>query len=74
LTAGAWSGTLANARTGTAQLTDIKVEGQAVSFETSVNSPMGTIKLSVSGNVAGDALNGVCKTSFGNANFTGVRA
>jgi hypothetical protein len=72
--AGAWSGTMVGGRTGTSELTAIKVEGPAVSFETNVNSPMGSIKLSVSGNLTGDALNGVCKTSFGDANFTGVRA
>jgi hypothetical protein len=72
--AGTWSGSMVGGRTGTSELTGIKVEGQAVSFETNVNSPMGSIKLSMSGNVAGDALSGVCKTSFGDANFTGVRA
>ena len=72
--AGVWSGTMAGGRTGTSELSAVKVEGDSVSFETNVNSPMGSVKLSMSGNVSGDALSGVCKTSFGNANFSGVRA
>jgi len=71
---GAWSGTMVGGRTGTSELTAIKVDGGAVSFETNVNSPMGSLKLTMIGNVTGDALSGVCKTSFGDANFTGVRA
>jgi hypothetical protein len=71
---GSWTGTLAGGRTGTAELTAINVAGPTVTFETKVNSPMGAIQLSLSGTVTGDALNGVCKTSFGDANFSGVRA
>jgi hypothetical protein len=72
--AGVWSGAVVGPRIGTAPLTDIKVEGTTLSFDTNVNSPMGAIKLSLSGSLSGDALSGVCKTAFGNANFTGVRA
>jgi hypothetical protein len=72
--AGAWSGTVVGPRIGTAPLSDIKVDGTALSFDTNVNSPMGAIKLTLSGTVSGDALSGVCKTAFGNANFTAVRA
>lgn len=71
---GTWSGTMVGGRTGTAELSSVKVEGAAVSFEAKVNSPMGSVKLSMSGTVAGDAISGVCKTMFGNADFKGVRA
>lgn len=70
---GAWSGTMAGAR-GTTELVGVKVDGGTVSFETTVNGPMGSLKLNMSGTVDGNAIKGVCKTMFGNADFAGTRA
>jgi hypothetical protein len=72
--AGVWNGTLINERTGNSELSGLKVDGSAVSFETKVNSPMGSLKVTMNATVDGDAIAGVCKTTLGNANFTGKRA
>jgi len=72
--AGVWSGTMISDRTGTTDLTDLKVDGATVAFETKLSGPMGSLKLTMNGTVDGNAIAGVCKTSLGNANFTGVRA
>jgi hypothetical protein len=72
--AGVWSGTMVGDKTGTSELSSLKVDGTSVSFETKVNSPMGSLKLNMSGTVNGDAIAGVCKTMFGDADFKGARA
>jgi hypothetical protein len=65
---------MVGARIGTSELTALKVEGLAISCEAKVNSPMGPVNITMNGTVSGDAISGVCKTLFGNANFSGVRA
>lgn len=72
--AGVWSGTMTNAKTGASTLTNIQVEGDAVSFATSVSSPMGAIHATFRAAVAGDTVKGTCKTKFGDMAFAGVRA
>ncbi len=72
--AGAWSGTMVAEKTGASELSALKVDGATVSFETKVSSPMGPLKLDMSGTVQGDTLTGVCKTMLGNANFSAMRA
>jgi hypothetical protein len=72
--AGAWNGTLINERTGNSELSGLKVDGDTVSFDTKVNSPMGSLKVTMNATVQGDAITGVCKTMLGNANFAGQRA
>src|SRR5262245_22032120 len=71
---GNWTGTLSGHRIGTAGLTAINVAGSSVTCESKVNTPMGVVQLALQGTVEGDSLSGVCKTTFGNANFTGVRS
>jgi hypothetical protein len=70
---GGWVGTM-DAQTGRAELTQIKVNGDDVAFETRINSPMGAIHLTFQGVVSGDQISGACKTTFGNSQFTGSRA
>lgn len=70
---GAWSGTM-DSPGGLSQLSGVKVEGDKLSLDTAVQSPMGTVNLAFSGAVAGDSVSGVCKTMFGDLAFSGVRA
>lgn len=71
--AGGWTGSMI-AKSGTSELTDVKVAGDTVSFATTVKSPMGTIHVTFSGAVAEDTVSGICKTTFGDNAFSGVRA
>ena len=71
--AGVWAGTMI-AKSGTSALTDVKVNGDSLSFATSVKSPMGTINVTFSGAVSADKVSGTCKTPFGDSAFSGVRA
>lgn len=70
---GAWSGTM-DSQGGPSQLSAVKVEGDKLSFNTTVQSPMGTVNLAFSGAVAGASVSGVCKTMFGDLAFSGARA
>ena len=58
---------------GNSELSTIRVEGEAVSFETTAQSPMGALKLAFSGSVNGDSMQGVCKTKFGDNRFSAQR-
>ena len=70
---GAWTGTM-NSQGGPSQLAGVKVEGDKLSFDTTVNSPMGSVNLAFNGAVSGANVTGVCKTMFGDIAFSGVRA
>ncbi|MGH8175191.1 MAG: hypothetical protein ACREV5_02875 [Steroidobacter sp.] len=67
-----WTGIM-NGQAGKSDLSGIKVEGDAVGFETRVSSPMGAINLTFNGSVSGDQISGTCKTIYGNTQFTGQR-
>ena len=69
---GAWQGTM-QSQAGKSSLGDIEVNGDQLSFQTTVNSPMGTVHLSFAGAVASDRVAGTCKTLFGNHAFSGQR-
>ena len=69
---GGWSGTM-NSQGGVSQLQGMKVEGDKVSFDTTVHSPMGSVAVSFNGAVAGSNISGTCKTMFGDMTFAGVR-
>ncbi|HEY4367311.1 MAG TPA: hypothetical protein VGN07_08770 [Steroidobacteraceae bacterium] len=71
--AGAWTGTM-NSQGGLSQLSGVKVEGDKLSFDTKVKSPMGSVNLAFSGAVSGAKVSGICKTMFGDIAFAGVRA
>jgi len=67
---GAWKGTM-DSQGGVTQLGGIKVEGDSVAFDTTVNSPMGAIHLAFSGAVSGGKISG---TMFGDNQWSGERA
>lgn len=71
-TGGGWQGTM-QAPTGTSDLKNIKVNADALSFDTRVKSPMGSLDLTFNGAVNGSQMNGDCKTMFGDVQFTAVR-
>lgn len=68
-----YSGTLTGS-TGTAELEQLKVDGNSVSFTAKVSTPMGSFPVSFSASVDGDNMNGVYETMMGKTEFTGVRA
>ena len=64
----------ANAMGSNVDVADGKVDGDTVTWSSSVTSPM-PMKLEFTGKVVGDTLNGSVKTgAFGTFPFTGVRA
>ena len=67
-----WTGTM-DSQGGVSDMTAVKVDGNTLSFDTAVNSPMGTIQLAFSATAAGDTISGTCKTMFGDNQFSGVR-
>ncbi len=72
---GAWRGRMiGQGMVKDSHLRDIQVQGDTVSFATTTQSPMGALELTFQGAVAGDALPGVCKTSYGEFAFSAVRA
>jgi hypothetical protein len=70
---GAWKGTM-DSQGGITNLGGIKVDGEKVAFETTVNSPMGAIHLAFSGAVSGNRITGTCRTMFGDNQWSGERA
>lgn len=72
---GAWRGRmLGHGPVGDSDLRSIQVDGDALTCETTTRSPMGPLELSFSGTVEADALSGVCRTTYGDYAFSGVRA
>jgi hypothetical protein len=72
---GTWRGKMSGEPpVGNSDLRNIQVNGETVSFMTTVKSPMGALDLTFNGNASGDALQGVCKTSYGDNKFSAVRA
>jgi carbon-monoxide dehydrogenase large subunit len=67
-----WRGTM-DSRAGKTDLSDIVVDEDRVSFNSRVDSPMGTIDLAFEGSANGDTISGSCRTLFGNSEFSGVR-
>lgn len=67
------SGQMAGA-TGTVQIENGKVDGDSVSWNAKITTPM-PMTLEFQGKVEGDSLTGTVKLgAFGNAPFTGARA
>jgi hypothetical protein len=72
---GTWRGNMSGEPpVGNSDLRNIQVNGEAVSFMTTVKSPMGALDVTFNGTASGDALQGVCKTSYGDNKFSAVRA
>ncbi|HEX7042998.1 MAG TPA: hypothetical protein VF203_00150 [Burkholderiales bacterium] len=69
---GVYSGTLAGS-TGTAELEQLKVEGNRVSFSAKVSTPMGSFPVSFSASVDGNDMKGEYETMMGKTPFSGVR-
>jgi hypothetical protein len=55
-------------------LRDIDVRGDAVSFATTTQSPMGPLDLSFTGAPAAHEMPGVCRSRFGEFRFSATRA
>lgn len=70
---GLYSGTLAGSGEG-AMLESLAVNGDALSFAADADTPVGRIRLTVSGVVAGDSFSGKYGTPFGEFDFSGTRA
>lgn len=66
------TGTL-SAATGDAELEELKIDGDNVSFTAKVDTPMGKFPVSFRATASGDNLNGTFKTMMGTTEFTGVR-
>jgi quinohemoprotein ethanol dehydrogenase len=71
--AGEWRGTM-EAASGRAELADIRVNGERVSFEANVSTPMGAVHVIFDGAVQGDQFTGAGRTKFGDFPFNGQRA
>jgi hypothetical protein len=72
---GTWRGRmLGQAPVGDSDLRSIRVDGEALAFETTTRSPMGPLELAFSGAVSAEAMTGICKTMFGDYRFSAVRA
>lgn|SRR5688500_8293728 len=56
------------------ELKDIQVQGDAVSFATTTQSPMGALQLTFEGAVTPETIVGTCKTKFGDNQFSASRA
>ena len=70
---GTYSGTL----TGSGEpstLEDLKIDGASVSFAADADTPVGRMKLTVKGAIAGDSVSGKYGTPFGEFDFSGTRA
>lgn len=70
---GTYQGTLAGTGSPT-PVEELKVEGSALGFSADADTPVGRLRLGFSGTVAGDTMSGKYRTSFGDFDFTGVRA
>lgn len=72
---GGWQGRmLGQPPVGDSDLRAIRVDGDALAFETTTRSPMGPLELAFSGSVGADAITGVCKTTYGEFRFSAERA
>lgn len=59
---------------GNSDLSGIQVSGSTISFQTTVQSPMGALQVTFNGTAVGEKMTGTCKTRFGDNQFTAVRA
>jgi hypothetical protein len=59
---------------GASKLENVKVDGNAVAFSSTVNSPMGAVALAFSGTINANQISGTCKTMFGDMEFSGEKA
>lgn len=72
---GAWQGKMfGQPPVKDSDLRAIRVDGAAVSFETTSQTPMGAIQLAFNGTVKDNAMAGTCKTMYGDQQFTATRA
>jgi hypothetical protein len=73
--AGVWRGKMiGQGPVGDAELQSVRVDGGALTFQTTTRTPMGSIDLTVVGTASSDSLQGTCKTRFGDTPFSASRA
>jgi len=70
---GSYLGTLAGSG-APSPLEDLKVDGPALSFAADADTPVGRMKLSFTGAIAGDSISGKYRIPFGEFDFSGTRA
>jgi len=71
---GGWRGRMiGSGPVGDSELQNISVSGDDVAFETTAQSPMGSVHLAFKGSVVGDVMKGACKTRFGDNSFSAIR-
>ena len=72
---GAWRGQMSGEPpVGNSELTGIEVAGDTATFQTTVQSPMGSLPVTFKGTAADDKMTGTCKTRFGDNQFVAVRS
>lgn len=72
---GVWRGKMiGHPPVGDSDLRSIRVDGDALTFETTTRSPMGALELAFNGAMTGDTLTGACATAYGEFRFSAVRA
>jgi hypothetical protein len=72
---GGWRGRMiGQGPVGDSELRLVRLNGDALSFETTTKSPMGPLQLTFIGTVMADSMTGTCKTKFGDNQFSAVRA
>ena len=69
---GVYSGTQTDAN-GTADISDIKVDGNTVAYVAQVKSPMGKMKLNMTLTVDGDVVTGKAKMMMGTMDVNGKK-
>jgi len=70
---GGFQGSLAGT-SGPSPVEDLSVEGERVSFTADADTPVGRLRLTVSGSVIDDRMAGKYRMSFGEFDFSGTRA
>ena len=58
---------------GSAEVEDLTVDGDTVSYKVDVPSPMGQLKVTMNGNIDGDKISGNVETPIGPIPFSGER-
>jgi len=72
---GTWRGQMSGEPpVGNSELLGIEVAGNTIGFQTTVQSPMGSLQVTFKGTAADDKMTGTCKTRFGDNQFVAVRA
>jgi hypothetical protein len=67
------SGSMVSEKSGSSPVTNVRVDGDSVAFDSALNAMGKSIDLEFSGTIEGDSLNGKISSSFGVFTTTGSR-